>query len=316
MSNAIDQKTAKGPRSDKSRKEASAVALKAALKWLIDNKRLRRDRNFENKFAAICGGGQNATLELRTMRRWLDGKSIPQKANWTIAINGLREAGLDPLLLQKLEEIWSGSSPSNETSANNILCDTEFPNVTINPNNPFPRMCFINLEVPEQGSSPEDFFIIGELRFARTSDMVDGKEVLIGVKKAALLPIPKNCRLKIGSLYRPVRHGLSEAEGAAQVIFQADQGDTNSILQGDQLKGETLGRFVAINRGGAKFPELDVEVHIESPSDLHVEFANKLPSRSLAQRKLAEKWITDQIAHSLKEHDGTFRIASCSIRWG
>ncbi len=90
------------------------------------------------------------------------------------------------------------------------------------PDNPFPKMCFVNLEVPRQVSSRDDFQVTGEVRFGRAPDVVDGNRVTVGVRRTVLLPVPKNCNIVPTSIYRPPRAGIDTSggnEGAAQVVF-------------------------------------------------------------------------------------------------
>src|SRR3954451_12123647 len=124
--------------------------------------------------------------------------------------------------------------------------------------NPFPKLCSVNLEMPEQGTSWDDFIVIGELRFARAPDVVDNQPVTVGVRRAVLLPVCTNCYVKPGSLHRPSRPGAVDSDGAAQAVFRVNEDDSTAVLEGDQLKGEMLVRFVAAGEPVAGSPEVSI----------------------------------------------------------
>jgi hypothetical protein len=155
---------------------------------------------------------------------------------------------------------------------------------------------------------------MGELRFARAPDVVDTEQITVGVRRAVMLPLLTDCRAKVGSLYRPTVPP-NGAEGAAQIVFSAEAAHAADVLEGDQLKGEALGRFVATGDTAGSSPTVDVLVQIENAVDLCVSFVNALPGRSITQRKIAEKWIALQISRTIQEPDGSLRIASCAVRW-
>jgi hypothetical protein len=169
--------------------------------------------------------------------------------------------------------------------------------------------------VPEQGSSRDDFIVNGEVRFARTPDVVDGEPVTVGVRRAVLLPVLRNCYLKPGSMYRPPRAGATDGEGAAQAVFQVKEDDPDAVLEGNQLKGETLGRFVATGEPAADPPEVDIRLQLETANDLHFALGRALRGRSAAQKKLAENWIAQQLAGAVRESDGSLRIGACMVGW-
>ena len=187
--------------------------------------------------------------------------------------------------------------------------------VAIIPNNNFPKLCSLDLDVPDQGSSPDDFVVIGEIRFARAPDVIEGRAVMIGVRRAVLLPVLKGYRVKPGSLYRPSRQRGYQPEGAGQVVFRAPADPPSGILEGDQMAGETLGRFLTTGEGTDKRPEVEFQLHLENPNDLRITLEGDTSKFSATQVKLAQAWVAQQIAQTVAEPDGSLRIGACTVRW-
>jgi hypothetical protein len=286
-----------------------ARLLNEAFQWLAEKGLLEKPNRHETSFAKICG------TDLKNTRRWRDGEVMPQRDNWETAKIGLARARLDRSLLSALQDAWAGKK--NETVPSRPLSISNDAHCYTSPYNPFPKICFINLDVPVQGSSSDDFIVMGELRFALAPDLIDREHVTVGVRRAVLLPDTKNCHVKVGSLFRPkvADAGPDRGGGAAQVIFLAEGQDPSAVLEGDQFKGEALGRFIATGDAAGNAPKIDVLVQIETANDLCVSLTSELPDRSISQKKMAEKWVALQMSRTIQEVDGSLRIAACSIKW-
>jgi hypothetical protein len=289
-----------------------ACLLDDAFRWLAANDKLGESGRHEAAFAQLCGS------QVRNIRRWRDALNRPNKDSWETAKNGLRRAGLDPTKLEDLCMAWSGVNkevvlPSSHDTA--VCSSTSSRPFEIVPQNPFPKLCIVNLDVPEQSSTPSDFIVTGELRFARTPDVVDGIPVIVGIRRAVLLPVSRNCYCKPGSLHRQPSSGAEADEGAARSVFHANGDSSEAVLEGDQLKGQTLARFLATGDPAVDSPEVDILLQLEAATDLSVVFRSQLRGRSWAQKKLAENWIARQLTRTLQEPDGSLRIGACIVRW-
>lgn len=280
--------------------------LREAQRWAA-RKRQFGNRH-ESRFADVCG------TNVKTLRRWFEGDR-PKRDNWETAKDGLLQIGLDQTKLEALHRAWSMGSDAalaSTKTATDGASATARP-VEVIPRNPFPKLCSVHLEIPEQGSSQDDFIVTGEIRFARAPDEVDGEPVTVAIRRAVLLPVSKNCYVKPASLYRPAN--AAGDEGAEQAIFQAKGDDPDAALEGDQLKGGTLGRFVATGEAAAGSPEVNVLLQLETVNDLRVTLNREMRCRSAAQKKLAESWIALQLTRTVREPDGSLRIGACALRW-
>ena len=296
---------------DKPDKTAFASLFDEAFRWLAANNKLGDSGRHEAAFAKLCGS------HVKNIRRWRGSVNWPNKDSWETARNCLSQAGLDSTKLEALCDAWSGGSNA-AAAASHAATDrttTSARPFEIVPRNPFPKLCSVNLDVPDQGSSRDDFIVNGELRFARAPDIVDNVRITVGVRRAVLLPVLKYCSIKTRSLYRPPRADATDGEGAEQAVFQAKEDEPNVVLEGDQLKGETLGRFMSTGGSAAHPPEVDILLQLETANDLCVVLTGALRGRSAAQKKLAESWIAKQLARTVCEPDGSLRIGACMVRW-
>ncbi|MCK1345039.1 hypothetical protein IVB25_16600 [Bradyrhizobium sp. 193] len=286
-----------------------ARLFQEAYQWAADNGKLDRGRH-ETSFGALCG------TDVRNIRRWRF-NVLPKRGNWETARNRLAKIGLDQTKLEALERAWSEPNAAGLEStkaAPDGASATARP-VQIIPDNRFPKLCSVSLEIPEQGTSRDDFIVTGEVRFGRAPDVIDGKPVTIGIRRAVLLPASKYCHVKPASLYRPPCTNAAKDEGAEQIIFQANGDDPEAVLDGDQLQGQTLARFVATGGSAAGSPEVNVFLQLETVNDLRVVLNCEMRGRSAAQKKLAQMWIALQVARTVRETDGSLRIGACELLW-
>lgn len=314
-----DQPSANQAKPASARKRAFGSALSEALKWLTDNGKIAAIsvRAQQEEFTKICANDKYNPIPFRKLCRWLSGESLPQRRNWDVARRGLENAGLEDSFIQRLDQLRIAAdhidSPiSTDTpDVENDVDDDFIPDIDIE--NRYPKLCYLNFEIPEQGCSYKDFVIAGELRFARMRDKVDTRDVIVGIKRASMLPITINCRVKPGSLFRPADN-RSDDTGAAHSVFRVHDND-KSFLIGDQIKGETIGRFVNSNKDGIREVNVEIKIMLESSWDIWINFSDKLVGKSDAQRKIAEKWLADQFLRYLAEEDESLMISSCKIRW-
>ena len=289
-------------------KVAFAKLLRDAFDWLVNVNKLPHGRH-EAALASLCG------TSVKNVRRWRDGSNVPKRDSWETAKAGLSQAGLPKATVEHLDLVWlevtTIAIPASRLPTANAAPVRLY---SIIPYNPFPKLCFINLDIPEQGSSCDDFIAIGELRFARAPDQVDTESVTVGVRRAVLLPVAENCVVKLGSLHRPNISGSTGNKSAGQVVFEA-VGDERAVLEGDQLKGEAFARFIAMDESSSDPPSVEVLVQLETAADLHVALQGDLQGRSVTQRKLAERWIAQQLARTIREPDGSLRLGGCTLRW-
>jgi hypothetical protein len=292
-------------------KQTFASLFDEVFRWLAANNKLGTHGRHETALATVC------KTSVKNIRRWRDGSNAPKRDSWETAKNGLSQTGISEEGLRSLDSAWtyanaSKLSPSSSETSRVRLGGRPY---SIVPRNPFPKLCVVGLDIPEQGCSTEDFIVTGEIRFARAPDVVDDEPMTVGIRRAVLLPVASNCYVKPGSLYRPASDGQLAGNGAGQTIFEAGTKDLWSVLEGDQLKGGTLARFLASGEPDASPPAVDVLVQLEGPRDLCVTLTGELKNRSPAQRKLAERWIAEQLGRTVQETDGSLRVASCSLRW-
>ncbi|MBO3760362.1 hypothetical protein [Ciceribacter sp. L1K22] len=281
--------------------------LRLALSALAQAGALGTSGRPQASFSAKC------SISTKTLRRWLDGER-PQADKWENAKAVLLQLGHPPAKVEEMDQSWALSTSCNPSEISAFhYDDIAEHSVEVRPVTPFPKLCSILAEVPEQGSSPKDFILVGEIRFSRAPDIVDDRRITLGVRRAVVLPVPTNCYVKPGSLHRQSSNAPSL--GAAQTIYYAGD-EPGSILQGDQLQGETLVRLAALDDDTvSELPSVDLHIQLEHVGDLCVELVDLPKGRSLAQRKLAEHWLKHQLANIILEQDGSWRLASCHIRW-
>jgi hypothetical protein len=89
------------------------VALKKAFDWLASHEKLGRG-SYQAEFARLC------SVDVKTLRRWLSGETIPQTDRWETAQARLATARLDAGLLAALERAYRAASEAN-------WVDTELP---------------------------------------------------------------------------------------------------------------------------------------------------------------------------------------------
>ncbi|WP_128916088.1 hypothetical protein [Bradyrhizobium nanningense] len=283
--------------------------LNEVYDWAVENELL--GTYHESDFAKIC------RTNVKTIRRWRDSITHPKRGMWTAAREGLARKGLDKTKLEALDRAWkepTAADPELTTKTTDGASAATARPVKVIPCNPFPKLCSVQLDIPEQGTSRNDFIVTGEVRFERAPDVIQGEPVTIGIRRAVLLPMPKNCRVKPTSLYRPSCTKAANDQGAEQIIFQASGNEPEAVLKGDQLRGETLARFVTDGSVSGS-PEVNVLLQLETANDLCVVLNRKKRGRSAAQKKLAEHWIALQVARTVRESDGSLRIGSCELLW-
>lgn len=174
------------------------------------------------------------------------------------------------------------------------------------PSNAAPKLCYLAIDIPSQGSSIEEFTIIGELRFARATERVDKMRVSIGVKRVSISTLEANCTKRLRSMYR--HPASADGDGAANSIIP---GQSDGILLGDILGGETLAAFQGIP-DCEDLPTVEVTVELISHSDLDVQLEETKSGRSKSQDALARNWIAKR---KMEDADGTYVLSRAVVRW-